>query len=104
MTITIEWTHDGLSCEHVECTDGTDCPAFPTANDRALLGRAFWEAYYKMDAGQQVSEFIADLLLQEWTRPKLEQEARGCTRIILAKASGIANTDRRKLKRHKDRR
>ena len=56
----LQWTHE--KCRKPECDGTTDCPGFPTFQDRINMAKAAYEEYAESD-GTSVIDFALDVLL-----------------------------------------
>ena len=56
----LEWTHE--KCRKPACDGTTDCPGFPTVNDRINMAKAAYEEFSESD-GTSVIDFTLDVLL-----------------------------------------
>jgi hypothetical protein len=66
----LEWTHE--NCRQPACDSTTDCPGFPTVEDRIRMAQAAYEEYAQSD-GTSVIDFALDVLL--FTQSQSAQDA-----------------------------
>lgn len=59
----LQWTHDTETCPSEKgCLENTECPAFPTVQDRKNMALAAFEAYAEED-GTEFADFVTDIAL-----------------------------------------
>jgi hypothetical protein len=90
----LEWTHE--KCRKPECNGTTDCPGFPTIQDRINMAQAAYEEYAESD-GTSVIDFALDVLL--FTQSQSPRDATLLPRLATQARRELARTTQRNERR-----